>query len=116
MIELLEKITVDVGEHGEGYAWEIDPHQTKTITVNRRYPEDWPRAPETDDPVPCQHCVEIGREEGFNRPDPRHKWTTVTYRFTAVVAYNEGHYNSTAICLSCLIAPLQTRGIVNQHQ
>ena len=52
---------------------------------------------------PCKHCKNIRAEERTNKPSGMKYYVTVWDCPYIVVANNEGSFNSTGVCLDCII-------------
>lgn len=79
----------------EGALWEDYPFEIKTGEIIE------------NDKQPCKHCSFISEETKYSY-DKTHNWIERKWKCpTVVILLNEGGYNSTGLCLDCLLGAVK---------
>ena len=76
----MDKLTFELGEYEEGLAWKIEFNRECSLY---------------DRIKPCKHASEVRRDEKYAI-----EYVTVP---RLIVAYNEGGYLRTMVCLDCIL-------------
>ena len=83
----------------EGALWEDYPFEIKTGDIIE------------SDKQPCKHCSLIGEETKYSY-DKTYNWIERKWKCpTVVILLNEGGYNSTGLCLDCLLGAVKKLNI-----